>query len=389
MINLRLRGKRWWLWGDHCGVKIQQTTGSMDKAEAEKIRLQCVAEIERDNPELAKAYHIKQAAIATRKAQGITTPTRIRTVGDWRAVHKWQVRDAIKVYREDPMYNHSNKKLNTLKRYERLIGNLPLPLKRREAQHVMDVLESNATKTWTSNNTWNTNAKQVCAILNYVENNCQENDSPFRYECPQFNWKPEQLKDKFLTEDEAKEFLETCRYLMPAKLPLFTVSIYTGARPIELARLRWDDVHIANRAEDSSLILKSYKSGQGQPQLKLRAVPMHPLVYDTLSQVPTQYRLGAVFKTHDGRAYTCGIGQSPTFCGPGVFGKILNATGLPKDTVLYDFRHTFASWLRLKGEHLDTIAKLMGHSKVTTTQRYAHLSPDALNQSVQKLVAVT
>ena len=59
-----------------------------------------------------------------------------------------------------------------------------------------------------------------------------------------------------------------------------------------------------------------------------------------------------------------------------------------KDIVPYDFRHTFASWLRMKGEHLDTIAKLMGDSKLETTQRYAHLHPDYLRSSIEKLSSV-
>ena len=94
-----------------------------------------------------------------------------------------------------------------------------------------------------------------------------------------------------------------------------------------------------------------------------------------------------MFKTHFGTSYYS-EGRRPSFAGVDIFGKILKASAIRQEIVPYDFRHTFASRLRMKGDHLDTIAKLMGYSKLETTQRYAHLHPDYLRSSIEKLSSV-
>ena len=387
MINLRLRNNRWSLWGEHCGVKVQRSTGKTDKDEAEQIRLQLVAEIERDNPVLAQAYHIKQNKIALRKSS--TVKHRPTQIGDWSNVNNWKFADAVHVFLNDAEYgpHRTLAKVRTLERMVRLLGDFRLPVKRREASHYMDVLESNSTSGSYKGSTYNKLASDVKSVLNYVANNCAENDAPILYTCPKFARRPEELKDRFLTEEQVGDFLDTAKRVMPDKHGIFVVLAYTGARPVELARLDWTDVFIGNRAEDSSLKLKSYKGSGVMKKLKTRSIPMHPVVYSELSAVPMHKRVGKVFKTRHGKAYHSD-GRPPAFAGQYVFGKIKKQSSIPQDTTPYDFRHTFASWLRLNGEHLDTIAKFLGHSKLETTQRYAHLHPDYLRTSVNKLPSV-
>ncbi len=48
-------------------------------------------------------------------------------------------------------------------------------------------------------------------------------------------------------------------------------------------------------------------------------------------------------------------------------------------------RHSFASHLAMKGCPIVVIQKLMGHSSVSTTMRYAHLSPSTLEDSIKLL----
>ena len=52
---------------------------------------------------------------------------------------------------------------------------------------------------------------------------------------------------------------------------------------------------------------------------------------------------------------------------------------------IHDCRHSYASRALAIGEGLPMIGKLLGHSKVTTTARYAHLVRDTEKASARKV----
>lgn len=66
------------------------------------------------------------------------------------------------------------------------------------------------------------------------------------------------------------------------------------------------------------------------------------------------------------------------------FDRACERAGLT-DFHFHDCRHTFASWLAMKGVPLATIGILLGHSFPTMTLRYAHLSPTYLTSAVRVL----
>ena len=63
--------------------------------------------------------------------------------------------------------------------------------------------------------------------------------------------------------------------------------------------------------------------------------------------------------------------------------RVRKKAGLPDDfRPLHGLRHTFASWLASSGAvDIYTLQKLLTHSSVQMTQRYAHLADEALQRA--------
>ena len=51
----------------------------------------------------------------------------------------------------------------------------------------------------------------------------------------------------------------------------------------------------------------------------------------------------------------------------------------------HDLRHTYASWLVQSNVPMRAVQELLGHTTITTTQRYAHLSTEHLKAAVSKI----
>jgi len=55
------------------------------------------------------------------------------------------------------------------------------------------------------------------------------------------------------------------------------------------------------------------------------------------------------------------------------------------DFRFHDLRHTAASWMRMNGADIHTVALILGHKDLRMAARYQHLSPAFLSDSVMLL----
>ena len=139
----------------------------------------------------------------------------------------------------------------------------------------------------------------------------------------------------------------------------------TGCRRGEIVTLRWEDVDL----ETGELRLRDAKTGP-------RQVALSPAAVRVLSAIPR----------HAGDPWVI-AGRRP-----GTRLANLNASWLVvraradlEDVRLHDLRHSFASRALALGESLSMIGKLLGHRKVQTTARYAHLAQDTVKASAERV----
>lgn len=170
------------------------------------------------------------------------------------------------------------------------------------------------------------------------------------------------------------------RYLQPTEFavvisecpdwlrPIAALAVCTGMRRGELLGIRWLDVDLPN----ARVMLPQTKNGDGR------------IVYlnDTAKTVIRSLPFGASTRPTD-----------PLF--PGVepeqvsmsFHRACKRANI-EDFRFHDCRHTAASWLRMKGADIHTVAQLLGHKDLRMAARYQHLSPAYLSDAVKGLDAV-
>lgn len=179
---------------------------------------------------------------------------------------------------------------------------------------------------------------------------------------------------RFLSDDErarlmaelaAREGRSGPDYLMPAVV----LSLNTGIRKGTLLGLRWEDVDFASRT--LRLRAEIMKSGRDA------VMPLNGAALSALSAWREKGggRGGFVFPMDDGsrRRDTAHA-----------FKRVLDKAGI-KNFTWHCLRHDFASQLAMKGVPMHIIQKLMCHGSMAMTQRYAHLSPNSLEEAVRRI----
>ncbi len=150
--------------------------------------------------------------------------------------------------------------------------------------------------------------------------------------------------------------------------PMVLLSLNTGLRRGEILQLRWADVDLLHR----ELIVRGDNAKSG----KTRHIPLNSEALTTLQQWRSDARSTAwVFAGNDGEQM-----QAVKTSWKGV----LHSAAI-LDFRWHDLRHHFASRLVMNGVDLNTVRELLGHSDLTMTLRYAHLSPEHKADAVAKL----
>ena len=135
------------------------------------------------------------------------------------------------------------------------------------------------------------------------------------------------------------------------------IAVTTGMRAAEIFGLRWSDVMYS---EGLLAVRAKLKGG------KMRYVPMLPELAGELRRFPAVIGEDRIFPPKPGA--TSGRQRVE-----GSFEDLLERAAI-KDFRFHDLRHTFASWYMMNGGDLYELAKILGHSNIKMTERYAKLA---------------
>lgn len=184
---------------------------------------------------------------------------------------------------------------------------------------------------------------------------------------------PTRSRERFLSE---QEFLRLGKVLneLEAKDRISTSAVaglrllmLPGCRRNEILNLRWEDVDL----EHNELRLPDTKTGARDVPLSLTA---RQVLTALLRKPDTAW---GIFGSKPGTGLS---NLNPTG------GVVREEVGL-EDVRIPELRHSFASRALSLGESLPTIAKLLGHTKIETTARYAQLARASVKHAAE-LVAV-
>jgi integrase/recombinase XerD len=175
---------------------------------------------------------------------------------------------------------------------------------------------------------------------------------------------PEALpRTRFLSQAEYRRLLA----FAGANLRLLIeMAVETGMRLEELLGLRWEQVHLERR-EVRLVVTKSNRP---------RVIPLSDRAVAILAAGPRITTSPHVFiNPQTGNRYRS-LQQS--------FRKACSRAGIT-DFRWHDLRHTFASWHVQSGTDLYRLSRMLGHSTLQMSARYAHLATEQLHQAVRDM----
>ncbi|MEJ6400648.1 tyrosine-type recombinase/integrase [Nicoliella lavandulae] len=218
----------------------------------------------------------------------------------------------------------------------------------------------------------------IRSFYNYLIKNDLAEKQPFEY--IHLKKKANRLP-KFLYPNEIKELFKSARNgtneaLIPRNLAILEVLFSTGLRVSECANLTLTKIDFDNLIMDVI--------GKGNKQ---RYVPFSHETYQALVVYIRKARRPIMNKYHRQHDYLFinHIGNPLTARGiEYILDAVLKNSSLDSNIYPHMFRHTFATEMLNNGADLRSVQELLGHSSLSTTQIYTHITKENLLKNYDK-----
>lgn len=167
---------------------------------------------------------------------------------------------------------------------------------------------------------------------------------------------------RYLRAEEVEVLVKSCHGYLRS---IVMTALNTGMRRGEILALRWKDVDLENR----KITVRNTKNNE------TRVIPVNKTLYEELLNLSKESGSEYVFSNGEGRPFG-DIKKG--------FSSALKRAGI-EDFRFHDLRHTFGSHLVMQGVDLKTVQQLMGHKVIKMTMRYSHLSPEYVQEAIERL----
>ena len=149
-------------------------------------------------------------------------------------------------------------------------------------------------------------------------------------------------------------------------LAYYKLLYYTGMRPSEALRLKRMDIDLG---QNRLVVMKSKTK-------RFRVIPIHEKIVPYIRQL---------LESSDDYLFPGMLGEHQKSMKMGLRRAVEAAKIKEGGISAYVFRHTFATQVLSKTANLRAVQMLLGHSRSTMTERYAHVLNDQLKEAVDTL----
>ena len=196
----------------------------------------------------------------------------------------------------------------------------------------------------------------------------EDHDDP----CQSIPMNPKRKRERFLTDAEftrlgqmLDESSRNGSRISAGAITTIRLLMLTGCRRNEILTLRWEHVDL----DKAEMRIVDGKTGA-------RTVHLSPSAVRVLTDLPRKPGNPWVIPGAKPGRHMTDI--------DGSWEAIRARAGL-HDVRIHDISHSFASRALALGEGLPIIGRLLGHRRVETTARYAHLARDSVKESAERI----